>query len=162
MTTEIVCFLTRNTTDDTGTFGNFASEELYFHALSLELPARENTPMLSRIPAGRYLAEWSFTYRFKRYAYRLLNVPGRVGILIHPANFAGDKKAGWHSELSGGVALGRDMIMMENVWSTQQPALSDSRAMVQRFEKLAAKRPLIIYITDEPPLNAPRDVCDEP
>lgn len=150
MTSPIICTLRRITTDNAGTFGVFEARDLLFSCTSLELPDRNNRPMISRIPAGTYTAEWSYSHRFKRHRYRLADTAPRVGILIHPANFAGDKSAGWKSELSGCIALGRCAGVLNNGAGIDQPALLDSRSTVAAFERDAAERPLIIYITDEP------------
>ena len=63
---------------------------------TIELPWRDNRRNLSCIPEGRYRLQWSRTRRFK-HALRLMNVPGRSGILIHAANDA-------ETELRGCIA----------------------------------------------------------
>lgn len=153
MTTMIECTLQRLTTSDEGTFGVFSAPALGFSCVSLEKPDRQNTPMISRIPAGNYLAEWGWTDRFKRDIYRLQDVPGRRGILIHPANFAGDEKCGFESELSGCIALGMRQNSMLNCRGQWQSAIINSRDTVEIFEALADQRWLVIAITDE--LGAP-------
>lgn len=162
MTDPIYCTLQRITTGDTGTFGTFDAPDLGFSCIALELPDRQNRPMISRIPAGYYHAAWVNSLRLKRRTYRLVNPPGRCGILIHPANFAGDKNLGWQSDLYGCIALGRAQGTLINGHHVQQAALLDSRAMTTAFEALAAGRPLIIAIIDEPPPQEPPELCDEP
>lgn len=161
MTSLIECTLQRISTLESGTIGTFNAPALPFSSLSLELPDRNNTPMISRIPAGVYPAAWVESARFKRTLYRLQNPPGRTGILIHPANFAGDKDAGLYSELSGCIALGSEWGSLINPHGQMQAALLESRAAVSTFERLAAGRPLIITIIDEPAEGEPPEVCDE-
>lgn len=50
------------------------------------------------IPAGTYQVNWEPSPRLGRDTYRLVRVPGRSGILVHPANFM--------HELLGCIALG--------------------------------------------------------
>ena len=53
---------------------------------TLELPWRDNKPDISCIPEGIYAFEKWYSLKFKT-VIRLLHVPGRSDILIHPANF---------------------------------------------------------------------------
>src|SRR5690554_1292058 len=58
-----------------------------FICFMIELPWKENARNVSCIPDGRYeLALW-YTDRFKHHLV-VKNVPGRSGILVHPANDA--------------------------------------------------------------------------
>ena len=161
MESEIICTLQRITTGDVGTFGTFEARELHFSCVTLELPDRQNRPMISRIPAGEYRVEWNHSKRFKRDLYRVQDVPGRVGILIHPANFAGDESCDWDCELSGCIALGRVRSVLSNCEKKLQPCILDSRAVVGAFEALAQRRPLRLIILDEEAEGAPPILCDE-
>lgn len=58
--------------------------------LTLELPYRDNEPQISCIPDGRYKASLQFSQRFQRPLFRVLNVPGRTGILFHAGNTVDD------------------------------------------------------------------------
>jgi hypothetical protein len=53
---------------------------------TLELPWLDNLPDKSCIPRGSYRVILSLSTRFKREMPRLIGVPGRLGILIHPGN----------------------------------------------------------------------------
>lgn len=161
MTTNIECTLHRLTESDEGTFGIFAAPSLGFSCVSLELPDRANTPMKSRIPAGNYLTNWGYSNRFKRDMYRLDDVPGRVGILIHPANFAGDVLLDWKSDLSGCIALGLKRGQLTNNFGAWQSALLDSKHTVRDFEALAAQARLLISIFNPAP-QAPDQPLDLP
>ena len=162
MTDTIICTLRRLTTGNEGTFGEFAAPSLDFSARSLELPARQNRPMISRIPSGEYPAFWMWSKRFKRMTYRLDAVPGRTGILIHPANFGGDTSAGYATDLSGCIALGNITGKFPNHLGKLQNAILRSAKCVQRFEQAANRHPLLITIIDEPSPPPPPELCDEP
>lgn len=56
---------------------------------SIELPWMDNAPRVSCIPAGIYPMAYTQSPKYKRHLWRLLDVPARAGILIHPGNFAG-------------------------------------------------------------------------
>lgn len=67
------------------TIGRVFIDDVY-EADSLELMWLDNRPRVSCIPAGVYLLAWEMSPRLKRETLRLKDVPGRDGILIHPAN----------------------------------------------------------------------------
>jgi len=102
--------LTRTETGDEGTFGTLLTDT-GFTCRTGELPWRDlnkdghGDQNVSCIPAGKYLC------RFKNSpshgpCYHVENVPGRVGIEIHAANFMGDKLKGKRCELRGCIAPG--------------------------------------------------------
>jgi Family of unknown function (DUF5675) len=53
---------------------------------TLELPWLNNLPGKSCIPVGQYQVILSLSTRFAREMPRLIGVPARLGILIHPGN----------------------------------------------------------------------------
>lgn len=53
---------------------------------TLELPWQDNQPDLSCIPEGTYRTVLAFSNRYGKIMPRLLDVPDRDGILIHPGN----------------------------------------------------------------------------
>jgi hypothetical protein len=53
---------------------------------TLENPWQDNRPSVSCIPNGTYQVVLAWSNRFNRLMPRLVNVPGRTGILIHPGN----------------------------------------------------------------------------
>ena len=67
------------------TTGELLLEGEHF-AYTLELPWLGNLPGQSCIPCGSYRVILSLSTRFKRDMPRLIGVPGRLGILIHPGN----------------------------------------------------------------------------
>jgi hypothetical protein len=68
---------------------------------TLELPWKDNMPDISCIPPGIYGYEKWYSPTFKTTVIRLLHVPGRTNILIHPANFV--------RQLRGCIAPGLSM-----------------------------------------------------
>ena len=58
-----------------------------FVCFTIELPWKDNARNISCIPDGCYELELWFTDRFKHHLV-VRDVPGRSGILIHPANDA--------------------------------------------------------------------------
>ncbi len=54
---------------------------------TLELPWKDNLPDISCIPGGVYAFEKWHSPTFHTAVFRILYVPGRSNILIHPANF---------------------------------------------------------------------------
>jgi hypothetical protein len=57
---------------------------------TLELPWKNNLPGASCIPPGTYPVVLAWSNRFARLMPRLINVPGRDGILIHSGNTKAD------------------------------------------------------------------------
>lgn len=84
---------------------------------TLELPWRDNMSQVSCVPPGAYRLAWEGSLRFRRKTIRLKDVPGRWGILIHPANHT--------SELRGCIALGERLAV---------DALFESRKAVEKVE----------------------------
>ncbi len=64
---------------------------------TIELPWRDNKPLVSCIPHGDYEVAWGYGAHLGE-ALELLAVPDRTGIFIHVANFA--------SELLGCIGVG--------------------------------------------------------
>jgi hypothetical protein len=54
--------------------------------------------------------------------FRLEQVPGRTGILIHRGNFAGDRAKGYRSDVDGCILVGSAVIELDG-----QKAVSSSR-----------------------------------
>lgn len=67
-----------------GTFGVMREGQTPF-ALTLERPWEDNAPNRSCVPAGVYLCEAYDSPKFGP-TYRVLDVPGREGILFHTGN----------------------------------------------------------------------------
>ena len=101
-----------NSTDE-GTFGIIMFKNKYL--FTLELPNRDNKPNISCIPTGIYDVSLRYSPHFHKKLYHLHNVLNRSYIMIHPANFAGDVSKGYKSQLSGCIALGKEIGKINNL-----------------------------------------------
>jgi len=124
--------LQRLETGDHGTFGRIVlpGERMFYTG---ELPWRENLPNVSCIPAGLYIAKWTWSARFGRRMYEIGPVAGRFGIRIHSANLCGDTSKGFRSHLNGCIAFGEHIGVMG-----KQKAILVSRPAVREFERIMA------------------------
>lgn len=92
---------------------------------TIELPWRDNRRNVSCIPEGRYRLQWSRTRRFKM-ALRLLDVPGRSGILIHAANDAATELQGCIAPVTKHTGAGKgsySRVALERVEDVVCPVL---------------------------------------
>jgi hypothetical protein len=126
---------------DSGTFGVLSI--CAFQCYSGECPWRENAQGLSCIPTGVYQAVWAPSPRLKRDTYRLVNVPERSGVLIHSANYMGDRTMGLKCQLLGCIALGEKRGVMDG-----QAALLLSFPAVRRFERYMDGQPFELEVAD--------------
>lgn len=76
--------LRRTCTSDSGTYGVFQYQEIPL-CVCMELPWRKNASFVSCIPAGCFECTPEVDAEKGR-IFRLHNVPGRDGVLIHTAN----------------------------------------------------------------------------
>jgi len=101
--------ISRGPSTDAGTFGAATLVGITTWD-SLELPWRDNRHRLSCIPPGVYRARLIDGASVGRpkfgMVYELQDVPGRTGILLHRANWAGDVEKGLHSDLEGCLTIG--------------------------------------------------------
>ena len=130
----------------TGTLSDGVRDDLVFD--TLELPWRYNQPMVSCIPLGTYGAKVVNSVRFGFEVYLLYNVPSRVSVEIHPANFAGDVSKGWHSDLLGCMTVGHGVgeIQTPDVPPKLQRAVLGSRAAFDSLMQFTGGAPLTVRI----------------
>ncbi len=136
--------LSRGPSTDEGTFGKIAcadGPELN----SLELPWRENKPQASSIPPGVYTCAIVDSPKFGK-VYGVRDVKGRDHILIHAANFAGDKEKGWVSELLGCIAPCLSVGVLKNAAGATQRAGLSSRAALKQLMDWAGGEPFELEI----------------
>lgn len=140
--------LRRTTTGDEGTPGelNFPG----FTCKTLELPWRENAPALSSIPEGVYRVEMTWSNRFKRKMYEVLDVPSRAGVRIHSGNFAGDTTQGLQSHVEGCVLLGKSFGQLRNRAGQWQFAILASGVALVQFASFTRGRPFELTISGQP------------
>lgn len=133
--------LLRDPSTDQGTFGRGRILMPPFEAFTGELPWRDNARGLSCIPPGQYRCVWALSPRLKRYTYRLVDVPGRDGVLIHSANLFGDKTLGFVAQLEGCISLGYGRGVING-----QRALLVSKPAVRAFEVAGNKEDIILEV----------------
>jgi len=113
----------------------YMGEELL--ACTIELPWRQNARRISCIPEGVYAVRKRYSEKFKWHLV-LLEVPGRSGILIHPANDAAKELQGCIAPVTSVVGEGKG---------------TSSRAAMQKlmetYDLLKEKKPVTIRITKE-------------
>src|SRR5690606_2134376 len=115
----------------------YMGEELL--VCTIELPWRQNARRISCIPEGVYAVRKRYSEKFKWHLV-LLEVPGRSGILIHPANDAAKELQGCIAPVTSVVGEGKG---------------TSSRAAMQKlmetYDLLKEKKPVTIRITKEMP-----------
>ncbi|MBU8921249.1 MAG: hypothetical protein KOO63_05470 [Bacteroidales bacterium] len=142
--------VTRTVDGDQGTFGKIVAGGRSW--CSLELPGRGNKPYVSRIPAGIYTCQWTYSTAFERDLYIVLNVPGRSGIMLHSANWAGNRDKNYYSQLLGCIAPGLGYGQMiptanEQHWQPQW-AVTDSRDALKEFEDYLDRKEFELHVID--------------
>lgn len=133
--------LTRMETSDEGTFGKLplgGGLRLY----TGELPWRNNAQGVSCIPPGDYECE-PYTSATKGQCFRLKDVPGRTGILIHVANFVGSKDK-FRCQLEGCIAPGTGRGFLEG-----QDAVVSSSAAMAALKNALGDDPFTLTIVDK-------------
>lgn len=116
--------LTRAPSTDEGTFGTLLLDGQVLR--TTELPWRDNKPQASCIPAGVYVCAIVQSPKFGR-VYGLRDVPGRSHILIHAANYGGDRVKGYRAELLGCIAP----CMVHGQLNGQMAGLSSREALAE-------------------------------
>jgi hypothetical protein len=82
--------LDRISSNENNTFGLWFVDSDFF-AFSIEDPFHEaKVAGQTRIPAGVYRVDSTYSPRFKKNMWELLNVPGYTGVRIHSLNTADD------------------------------------------------------------------------
>lgn len=136
-------YLFRTRFEDSGTFGLVQYGSNFCR--SLELPWRGNIRTLSCIPVGDYECRLIRSPKFGS-VYGLINVPGRTGILIHSANFGGDRLLGYDTHLQGCIALYERDGALRNSHGIMQPAGLISRPAVSKFMQWADRKPFVLRL----------------
>ena len=126
----------RHRSDDEGTFGVLVIEgDRRWSCYTLEDPWRDNAPNISCVPAGDYRVTWEESPRLHKSTYRLRDVPGRSGILIHAGNTQADT--------SGCILLGFGFLAKKgDDWITSS---GDAR---DQFEEIMGHKPFTLHFID--------------
>lgn len=135
--------LVRSTTAPIGTTGILIFKN--FQCPTLELPWNNNIKSYSCIPDGKYLVRYTYSPRFKRKTFELMNVPNRGSIRIHSGNYAGDHRKGYQTHVEGCILLGRKLYANGGVHKNQW-MIGTSKPTVMEFEKLMEGNPFEIKI----------------
>jgi len=114
--------LVRNNQSDLGSFGKVFIEGVYF-CYSCEDAWKDNKPNISCIPTGIYQVEMTYSNRFKRHMYQIMNVPNRFGIRIHSGNTPQD--------VEGCILLGKNL-----GWINGVKAVLSSKVALTEFHKI--------------------------
>lgn len=142
--------LVRTSTSEIGTPGILVCKGFTCH--TLELPWNNNIKSFSCIPEGTYRAKFTYSPRFKRKTYELMNVPNRGSIRIHSGNFAGSIKQGYQSHVEGCILLGRKLYANggknKNQWM-----IGTSKPTVMEFEQFMNKEPFELKVLWKNPIT---------
>lgn len=131
-----VCTITRYYGDKQTTGTLLAlNDDKVFNCKTLERANLGNKPNVSCIPEGNYICLWTFSPKFMRYTYQVMNVPNRSGIRIHKGNYFWD-------------VLG--CILLGNAFSdVNKDGLADvinSTKTIQSFEDFFGRKTFILTI----------------
>ncbi len=143
MENPIITIQREESTDD-GTYGILRGAGLTLQ--TLELPWCGNERGHSCIPAGQYTCKVTFSNKFRRDYYELLNVPGRGGVRIHSGNFAGDVRKGLQSDVEGCILLGMQRGVVENKNRAKQKAVLESKKAVALFMETLRNQDFVLRI----------------
>lgn len=124
--------LSRKRTGGDATFGHLIVETLN-HGV-FKFTTIENTRY--QIQTGKYLLDYTYSPRFKYKTLQLMDVPGRTGIRIHPANR--------HYDISGCIGLG-----LYNTLEEIPNQIFYSRAATETIESLVNEKNNYINIIDD-------------
>lgn len=94
--------LTRHYQTQEATYGQLvvhAGVQIVFECLCLELPWKNNEPLVSCVPSGEYDMFLEYSPAFKIDLWELKDIPGRSECKIHTANYV--------RQLNGCIAPGR-------------------------------------------------------
>lgn len=140
----------RGPSTDLGTISGarFESDTTSFELQTIELPDRGNQPQISRIPPGQYETRIVPSEHFHRNLFLLLDVPGRSDVEIHPANWAGDRAKGYHSDLRGCIAPGLGKALMKTPEGFMQLGISGTVVAFNRIMDGCGGKPILVEILE--------------
>lgn len=125
--------ITRNQDDGTQTLGELEYNGLKLN--TLELSYKDNKRNISSIPKGTYNVKYTFSPKFMKYTYEILNVPGRSGIRIHTGNY--------FTDIQGCILLGNGY---KHLNKDNKLDIINSTVSVKTLEQLLNKQPFKLII----------------
>ena len=131
-------YLYRDVETEKQTLGTllFRKENLFVKSwTTLELPYKNNLPSISCIPKGLYHVLYTYSQKFDRFTYEVLNVKNRKGIRIHAVNY--------YNQLKGCIGLGSNLYDLNY---DGQLDITESRAAIKDFENELKRQPFILLI----------------
>lgn len=149
--------LDRTESCDEGTFGwlrvlNETTGDELFACATAELPWRDNAPMISCIPPGRYEFHWREDSPKHGAVYEAASVEGRSNIQIHAANLAGDESKGYVKQLDGCIAPGRSVVGFragnKPAGARDQRGVSASKSALVDLVAVLRKEPFVLTIKE--------------
>lgn len=106
-----------------------------FACKTVERPWLNNANSISCIPTGTYQVKWTFSPKFMKYTYQVMDVPNRSGIRVHSANF--------YSQLEGCIALGDALV---DINADGELDTINSKKTIALFENFMQKKPFTLII----------------
>lgn len=149
----------RKTTAVDGTLGVWTNPVTGHWWDSIELEWLNNQSGVSCIPDGDYLvkmmphpkhADLGNLVGMPGLCYEIMDVLGRVAILVHIANWAGQESAGEKADLLGCVGLGKGLTKaIPPGYKAPQEEVTGSRIAIQEFYKEMGGKPFRLHLTSE-------------
>lgn len=138
--TRHVVTLSRMETSNEGTFGKLRHGDLRLY--TGEPPWKNNQPNVSCIPPGEYICTPHKSPTFGP-CFKLMGVPGRTNILIHPGNWVGDVDAGYISDSKGCICPGTGRKMLKG-----QDTVGSSKAALEELMDIFPQQEFTLKIED--------------
>lgn len=136
-------YINRDMSTDLGTPGDLSLYDYRCHVL--ELSWRENLTGKSCTPEGDFLCKWQWSDHFQRDLYHVLGVPGREGVEVHSANWAGNTDMGYKCQLLGcfapGIAFGDVTIDGYTQWG-----ILKSKVALKALEEILAQEDFMLHV----------------
>lgn len=118
--TVILTRLNDNGIQTTGVFDAYNNGKNMI-CYSLELPWKDNKRNISCIPKGTYTCKLTNSIKYGK-VYKVLDVPGRTGILIHAGNY--------NKDTQGCILLGNDL---KDINNDGQKDVTNSKLTLSKF-----------------------------
>lgn len=144
---DIVMTLTRTSTANTGTLGTLTSST-GFSCKVIELPWKQNKNGVSCIPPkpSGYKCKLRSSNAWPN-TYWVSDVSGRVAILIHNGNWAGDEASGYKTNTQGCILLG-SAHGTGSPKGKPQSMCTDSNSTLAAFKKHLQGKPFTLKVID--------------